>query len=276
MIYNELRSVYRVTAIWLFIVSFLLLPAGGRADLYFWRDENGVKHFSNDSPADSSGEIEKIEEYTRDIDQDDLQEKHKADDPRRIESPEQLKKRSVLQKAVLRQQRTGKGPRVNIDFKYYDFVSVNINDIIGVMWKKSPIRHEGISYCANAYSQVKYNFYTTEEEGIWYIDRVYTTVDVTFTMPKWADYRKANRDQKQKWDAFYEKLMEHENGHKDIAIETAKKIENELLKLNSTDEHLLKNAARSKASKIIKNSRDRQKKFDYETRHGAKTGVVLH
>ena len=275
MNYYELKSVCRVTVIWLFIVSFLLLTAGGHADLFFWTDENGVKHFSNDLPADGSGEVIKIEEYARGLDQEDLQENQKADDSQEIKPPGQQKEPIVLQKAVLRQKRTGKGPRVNINFKYYDFVSVNINDIIGIMWKKSPIRNEGISYCANANSRVKYNYYTNEEEGIWYIDRVYTTVDVTFTMPKWADYRKANRDQQQKWDAFYDKLMDHENGHKDIAIEAAKEIENELLKLNSTDGHVLKNDARSKARKIIKNSWDRQKIFDDQTGHGVKTGVVL-
>jgi len=66
-----------------------------------------------------------------------------------------------------------------------------------------------------------------------YILRVYTTVDATFTVPRWADYQKASWDRQQKWDKFYKSLMDHENGHKDIAIEAAKKIENELLKFYS-------------------------------------------
>lgn len=143
------------------------------------------------------------------------------------------------------------------------------------MWKKSPIRHDGKSYSANANSRISYNFYTGEEDGTWYIDRVYTKVDVTFTMPRWADYPKANRDQQQKWDEYYALLMEHENRHKDIAIEGAREIENELLKLNGSNEKYLKEAAKSRVRLIYKKVRVLQKQFDDETEHGVKDGVVL-
>lgn len=248
------------------ILFLLLLPAWGHANLYTWTDEKGVKHFSNDPPTHQSDQFRTTDEYIP------IEKEH---DTKEIKTPDQLKDSDDRKKIMTPRKRTGSGPKVNIDFKYYDFVSVNINDIIGVMWKKSPVKYNDTSYCAYANAQIKYYFYTTVEDGTWYIDRVFTKVDVTFTMPRWADYQKAGWDQQQKWDKFYKSLMEHENGHKDIAIEAAKKVENELLKLNFPSEKMLKEAAKSKAWRIIKNSWVLQKQYDEDTDHGVKTGTVL-
>jgi len=95
-------------------------------------------------------------------------------------------------------------------------------------------------------------------------------------MPKWKDYRKANRAEQKKWDKYYNALMEHENGHKEIAIAAARKIESELLTLsNFADKHSLERHANFKAKMIIRESRKHQKQFDIETQHGLTTGVVL-
>ena len=76
-------------------------------------------------------------------------------------------------------------------------------------------------------------------------------------------------------DEYYASVMEHENRHKDIAIEGAREIENELLKLNYSNEKYLKEVAKSRVRLIYKKVRVLQKQFDDETEHGAKTGVVL-
>jgi predicted secreted Zn-dependent protease len=245
-----------------------LLRAADRVDasLYSWTDAKGIQHFSNDPPTNRSAEFRTTDEYIPN---------EKEHDTKEIESPDLPRDSGGRQKAMAISKRTGSGPNININFKYYDFVSVNINDIIGVMWKKSPIKHHGTSYCASTDPHIKYYFYTAEEDGNWYIDRVHTTVDVTFTMPRWADYQKASWDQQQKWDKFYASLMEHENGHKDIAIEAAKEIENKLLNSYSPSEKILRKVANSMAWMIIKKSWVLQKQYDENTKHGVKTGAVL-
>ncbi len=47
------KSVYEVLLIKIFIILIVLLHSPSYADLYFWTDENGVKHFSNTQPADA-------------------------------------------------------------------------------------------------------------------------------------------------------------------------------------------------------------------------------
>ena len=66
MTYNELSSLCRATVLGLLILSLLLLPAWGAADLYYWTDGEGVKHFSNEPPVNRSGGLRKTDEYVQD------------------------------------------------------------------------------------------------------------------------------------------------------------------------------------------------------------------
>ena len=180
---NDLSLTCRAVVIGVFLLSLLLLPAWGYASLYSWIDEKGVKHFSNDPPANQSVGFRTTDEFIT---------HEKKHDPNGTESPGLPKDSDGRHIATAISKRTGSGPIVNIDFKYYDFVSVNINDIIGSMWKKSPVKYDGTSYCASTNPRIKYYLYTAQKDGTWYIDRVFTTVDVTFTMPRWDDYQIAD------------------------------------------------------------------------------------
>lgn len=250
-------------------ILILMIPTYGYGELYYWVDDNGVKHFSNYQPKDNSVIIKETKESVRDEIELIHQENQELTDPKKESDDKQV--------SVKKQYRKGSGPKVNITFKYYEFVSVNTNDIRDEMTKKTPIRYNGQKFVGSAEDQIKYFFYAKQEDGYWYFDRVTTTVDVTFTMPKWTDYRKANRDQQGRWDEYYNSLLAHENGHKDIAIEAAKTIENELLKLkNFPKKDLLESKAKLIAKAILERYRERQRQFDQETGHGVKTGVILH
>lgn len=57
----------------------LLVSSFCYADLYYWIDENGVKHFSNTQPEDSTRSIEQTEEYVYEESEDvEYQEKDRG------------------------------------------------------------------------------------------------------------------------------------------------------------------------------------------------------
>ncbi|MEJ2039886.1 MAG: DUF922 domain-containing protein [Desulfosarcinaceae bacterium] len=260
-------SIFRAAVVRMLAILVLLMPVYGYADLYSWVDDKGIKHFANTPPADNLGKATKSGEYVPEEKEDTFPE---------AEDSDHAQKADKAHRAGKKRNRTGSGPKVNIKFKYYEFLSVNTNDVRDEMTKKTPIRWNGKKYRGLTNYRIKYNFYTGHIDKTWYIDRVFTTVDVTFTMPRWTDYRKANKDQQQKWDEYYNALMDHENGHKDIAVAAARKIENELLKLaHFLDEDQLKKTAHLRARMILRGYNARQKKFDLMTEHGKKTGVVL-
>ena len=63
------------------LMAFLCLPAAANADVYRWKDANGVMHFSNQPPPAGATLIEKIEETPYDA----------AADRQRIEEERRLR-----------------------------------------------------------------------------------------------------------------------------------------------------------------------------------------
>ena len=50
-----------ITIVILFIIA-CLSPSGLKAEIYFWTDENGVRHYSNTPPVDSAAQIKTARE----------------------------------------------------------------------------------------------------------------------------------------------------------------------------------------------------------------------
>jgi predicted secreted Zn-dependent protease len=94
----------------------------------------------------------------------------------------------------------------------------------------------------------------------------------TLSMPKWSGYDKAPQACQQEWDRMYKKLVEHEDGHRDVHAESLAKIEKWLEKAKDLKEKTFFDDFK----KLVKEMQDNQKKFDKDTDHGAKKGVELN
>ena len=227
------------------------------ADLYFWIDAKGVKHYSNSQP-----EKNKITQLPEIFSND------KESKP--------LQKVELKQTVASKLQKTVYGPKVNIKCVYYDVIGVNINDLRSETIKQSPIRIDGITFRGRTQWHINPYYEIKQQNDLWYYDNVSATVDIIFTMPKWVDYRKAHRDEQKRWDVFYKALMDHENIHRDIAIGSAKKLCNTLIELEShSGKTELKNIWTIRAKKIYRECRILNKQFDDDTEHGVKTGAIM-
>ncbi len=105
------------------------------------------------------------------------------------------------------------------------------------------------------------------------MDSVNTTVNVTFTMPQWVDRYSAPQDVRLQWDAYYEALRRHEEGHKEIAVQGAREIEQALLTMSARDCAQLDAQANAKGHQILELVRARQRQYDARTEHGKTQGA---
>jgi len=119
-------SIYSSKLFKAFLIILLLLPVISYGDLYYWIDENGVKHYSNYQPENNAIEIKKTEEYVQD----------ENEDPTSEENSESPRSGDNRRKTSTKQIKTGYGPKVNIKFIFYDFDAVNRNDLRDEMKKK--------------------------------------------------------------------------------------------------------------------------------------------
>jgi predicted secreted Zn-dependent protease len=109
------------------------------------------------------------------------------------------------------------------------------------------------------------------------VDSSGNVVEVTMTlnpiieMPTWSGYSAATKAQKASWDAMYDALLAHENGHHDIqtaCVEELKKSLNAAKKLDADTLNRLIDESQQACQK-------KQDAYDTSTGHGAKKGVVL-
>ena len=167
-------------------------------------------------------------------------------------------------------------PEVKTTYNFYEVFGASSFDLNRQLIKKSPVRHNGKVLQGDTQWKIDYYYECKDKDGYWYVDRVVTTVDIQFTLPKWGDYRRAHRDEQKKWDDYYRALLEHEYGHKDIAINAARAIEDRLLnmeRLNDRAHHECR--ARKIAESILRECKELQKQYDVETDHGRNRGVLL-
>lgn len=106
------------------------------------------------------------------------------------------------------------------------------------------------------------------------IGGVTSTVNVTYTLPKWADRDAAPGRLKDKWDRYIAGLTVHEKGHGAIAHEVAREIESELVGLDSQEGCESLNADSMRVvDDVMSRGEKRQREYDRSTVHGGTQGA---
>lgn len=103
------------------------------------------------------------------------------------------------------------------------------------------------------------------------IDTIKLTAGPVITMPSWAGYGKASKDEKKSWDAMFKALQKHESNHHDIFVKAADDWKKEM-----EDGGDLSKKDADRAWKDFNASTQRlQDRYDSSTSNGAKEGVIL-
>ncbi|MFQ5622090.1 MAG: DUF922 domain-containing protein [Paracoccaceae bacterium] len=102
-------------------------------------------------------------------------------------------------------------------------------------------------------------------------DTVNLSAKPVITMPKWANYGKAAKDEKKSWDDMWKALKKHEDQHHTIFQTAAKEWKASTEKGGDLEPKEMDKAWKA----FLADSQKRQDDFDKRTGHGKKTGVVL-
>jgi predicted secreted Zn-dependent protease len=159
---------------------------------------------------------------------------------------------------------------------FYDVTGQSLRDVNGQMFSGTPIIVEGKKRIAACYPDIRWQ-YKYESDSDWcMIKSVSVTVRILYRMPRWAGYSSASPEMKEKWDAFYARLDEHEQGHGKLAIEAARDIEREIGKLKRRSCQELKEAVNETGLGFLKQLDVSYKEYDARTKHGVLQDAVLH
>lgn len=99
------------------------------------------------------------------------------------------------------------------------------------------------------------------------------TLEPTFSikMPSWGAYKKQPQECKDAWDAMFNALRKHEDGHRELFEELVRSLVTKLEALETATPDQIKDMLATTEHDV----QDRSDKYDTETDHGVSQGVTL-
>jgi predicted secreted Zn-dependent protease len=108
------------------------------------------------------------------------------------------------------------------------------------------------------------------------IGGVDSVVNVTYTLPRWADLARGEKPMRGRWQKYAESLYQHEKGHGRIALQVAHIIEAQLVGLMDAGDCSVVNAeAARRVEAAMRTGEALQNAYDQETGHGIAQGAVF-
>lgn len=165
-------------------------------------------------------------------------------------------------------------PAVTAQTEYYDIQGSTAQELRARMDRLGVRDSNGDVWDAYAKWHVKWRFWWTNTGQSCRITRVETTVEITYTLPRWVGRSVGSSELQDQWDRFITALRLHEEGHGGIAKDCAARIEDAIATMGTRQScKELEAAANSLGHRILDDSRGEEVQYDDRTQHGRTQGV---
>ena len=139
---------------------------------------------------------------------------------------------------------------------------------------RSPLSPDGRRRVGYTQADISWEFRYRESGGRCRVVSATVTLNVTITLPEWTPPSGATRALRDRWDRFLGALTAHEQGHVDIALATAQRIEDALWRAPTQRSCKGYDDVLGRiANDLFDAAEVEQKKFDEDTDHGRTQGV---
>jgi predicted secreted Zn-dependent protease len=163
---------------------------------------------------------------------------------------------------------TPPGVRVATHLIEYPVTAATVVDLRREMQRTGPVA-EGVRYPGATHWTVRWT-YAYDRQGIRCALRdVRAVVDARVEVPRWKPAAAADSGVVHWWNAFQTRLIDHEQGHVRLAVETGGAVVEALRPLNGGACDALGARANAVGQDLLARARERQAAFDRDTRHGA-------
>jgi predicted secreted Zn-dependent protease len=166
-------------------------------------------------------------------------------------------------------------PTVKIKHKYYNISVTSLSTLANTLNEVSPVISGQKVYHAKTISDVKWKFYTLKYQGKCEISQVKIWVNIQYILPRLTN-KHATNEVYSVWDKWHNQLVLHEKGHANLAINTAKKIEEKLQKIpQSKSCKKIEQKANRMGEKLLAQLKRANVTYDHKTKHGETQGASL-
>ena len=167
-------------------------------------------------------------------------------------------------------------PVVNEKYEYYEVCGCCEKDLHCDLKDKCIKWSDGNKYDSVTNWKVTWDYGVKRSPRQCTVDSFTVTVDVVFHLPKWVRPNDAPRSLMEKWDVYTEKLLVHEKGHRDRAVDAASELTRAITELPPANtcadiDRAVHKYCHARMDRLLKD----QETYDAVTRHGYTQGAAF-
>lgn len=167
-------------------------------------------------------------------------------------------------------------PSVKETYEYYEIRGNSEDQLRSEMCRNGCKWKDGKIYDSVTDWHVKWDYDYDSAPRTCSADSFTVSVDITFRYPKWARTDDVPGPLAAKWDNYMKSLVEHETGHRDMAVKAAAELSRAVAGLPPAPTCAeLDRAVRSLCHERLKKLNADAKEYDETTRHGSVQGAVF-
>ncbi len=164
-------------------------------------------------------------------------------------------------------------PVVNASVKEYTVTGVT-ETAVRESLDQSPLSPDGKRRVGYTEADIRWQYESRARKGVCRVVSVTVTLTAVTTLPRWDAPPGATSALRRSWDRFLTALTAHEQGHSDIGLAAAAKIEDALWRAPSPKSCTSVNKQLDQiANDLFDAATVAQEKYDDDTDHGATQGV---
>jgi predicted secreted Zn-dependent protease len=182
----------------------------------------------------------------------------------------------VDQQASLQQTSRSAPPVVKETYEYYEIKGNSEDQLRSEMCRNGCKWKDGKTYdsVTNWHVMWDYDYDRSPESCSAKSFKVF--IDVNFRYPKWVRPDDVPGPLSAKWELYMNSLVEHETGHRDMAVDAAAELARDVAGLPASPtcaelDRAVKSLCRERLNKLS----DDAKEYDEVTRHGSSQGAVF-
>jgi predicted secreted Zn-dependent protease len=165
-------------------------------------------------------------------------------------------------------------PLIRISEEFYEIRGSTAEELHGEMQRLGPLGEEGRRFHGWTAWTINWRYVSQPSGSACRATRVEVTAEITLTLPRWRAPPDAPESLRRQWDAYLAALRVHEDGHRDLAVATARRVHSRLSGFRTSDCRDFNREANTEGQRILDRLRADNRRYDEETGHGRTQGAV--
>jgi predicted secreted Zn-dependent protease len=165
-------------------------------------------------------------------------------------------------------------PIIRVSEEFYDIRGSTAQALSLEMRRLGPSSEAGQRHSAYTAWNINWRFHPESRGPACMASWVEVKAEIVITLPRWDPPPEASRELRWQWDTYLAALRAHEEGHRDLAVAAGQQVHIRISGFLTASCQDFGRLVRREAHRILDQLRADDRRYDEETRSGARQGAV--